>query len=372
MAKHLIRNTLLGILQLACVVLLASCAVSTTQAPKVQEIPVFPSPPDEARFIYERSIYSSADVTKEDKNADLKRLLVGGGKTGEGLAKPYGVAVYHGRVYVSDTGAHSVAVFDIPGQRYFKIGDDEELGKLRTPIGLDIDGQGNLYVVDNAARLVQVYNQDGKFLRTLAGDGNSLVRPSGIAVDAAGRRVYVVDTGGVSSDAHRVRVFDAQSGEHLLDFGKRGTGPGEFNLPRDVSIGADGLLYVVDGGNFRVQVFQPDGTFVRVFGGIGRQGGQFSRPKEVATDIEGNIYIVDTAFGNFQIFTPEGKLLLSVGSRSERDGMAKYMLPSGIAVDGDGRVYVVDQYFRKVDIYRPAKLAADGGFVVKKEPSAKK
>jgi sugar lactone lactonase YvrE len=79
------------------------------------------------------------------------------------------------------------------------------------------------------------------------------------------------------------------------------------------------------------------------------------------------VYVVDSAFGNFQIFTPDGALLLAVGSRSEKDGMAKYMLPSGIAVDSDGRVYVVDQYFRKVDVYRPAALAATAGFAVKPE-----
>lgn len=363
------RRMLLGILQLIGVLLVAGCAVS--QAPfKQPEIPVFPPPPDEARFIYERSIYTSADVVSEDKNANLRRLFTGEPRTGEGLGKPYGVAVYHGRIFVSDTALRNVAVFDIPGQRYFKIGEDE-LGRLGTPLGLDVDGKGNLYVVDSSAKHIQVYDQDGRFLRTIA-DAKMFSRPSGIAVDAEGSRIYVVDTGGISSEDHRVRVFDAQSGKHLLDIGKRGSGNGEFNLPRDVSIGKDGLLYVVDGANFRVQVFKPDGTFVRVFGGIGRQGGQFSRPKEVATDGDGNVYIVDSAFGNFQIFTPDGKLLLSVGSRSERDGMAKYLLPSGIAIDGDGRVYVVDQFYRKVDIYRPAKLAVGEGFAVKKVAAQKK
>jgi len=269
-------KALLGILQLICVLLITGCAVSQ-QPLKVQEIPVFPSPPDEARFFYERSIYTSADVVSEDKNANLRRLLTGEPRTGEGLGKPYGVAVYHGRVFVSDTALHYVAVFDIPNQRYFKIGE-EEVGHIGVPVGLDVDGKGNLYVVDSAAKHVQVYDKDGRFLRTLA-EAKMFSRPSGIAVDAEGSRIYVVDTGGIDNDNHRVRVFDAVSGKHLFDIGKRGSGDGEFNLPRDVSIGKEGLLYVVDGANFRVQVFKPDGTFVRVFGGIGRQGGQFSLPK---------------------------------------------------------------------------------------------
>ena len=85
----------------------------------------------------------------------------------------------------------------------------------------------------------------------------------------------------------------------------------------------------------------------------------------MAIDRDGNVYVVDTAFGNFQIFNPDGELLLFVGERSERDGPARYMLPSGIAVDEDGRVLVVDQWFRKIDVYRPVGLPEKGGFLAR-------
>jgi DNA-binding beta-propeller fold protein YncE len=354
---------------LACALLAGGCS---TPPPVFKEVPplVFPSPPDEARFIFERTIYSSADVIKEDKTADLRRALTGEMRAGEVLGKPYGIAVFQGRIYVSDTARRAVLVFDIPEQRFFKIGEGD-VGQLAVPLGLDVDEKGNLYVVDNSTKNVQVYDRDGKFLRTLGG-AKWFSRPSGIAVDAAGTRIYVVDTGSVTNENHRVRVFDAQTGDHILDIGTRGNAQGEFNLPRDVVVGTDGLLYVVDGGNFRVQVFKPDGTFVRTFGAVGRQSGQFSRPKEAAVDPDGNLYVVDSAFGNFQIFSQDGKLLLAIGGRSESDGMAKYMLPSGIAIDGDGRVYIVDQFFRKIDVYRPAKLAAGGGFAVVKAAVAQK
>ncbi|RZI42024.1 6-bladed beta-propeller [Herbaspirillum sp. HC18] len=368
MRKQSIFTFLRGLFLLLAALLLASCAAPpVVVAPKK---PVFPPAPDEPRFYFERSLYTSTDVEKEDKNAALKRALTGSTQTGEGLAKPYGVAVYHGRVYVSDTALHSVMVFDIPGQRFYKIGEDDE-GRLAMPIGLDVDGQGNLYVSDVTTKQVQVYDPDGKHLRTIGGP-KFFKRPTGIAVDSEGKRLYVVDTGTVTNEEHRVRVFDAQTGKHLLDFGKRGSDNGEFNLPRDVVIGTDGLVYVVDGGNFRVQAFKQDGTFVRVFGEVGRRGGQFSRPKEAAVDAEGNLYVVDSAFGNFQIFNTQGQLLLAVGGRGERDGMARYMLPSGIAIDGDGRVYVVDQYYRKVEVYRPARLRENEGFAVAKETQAKK
>jgi DNA-binding beta-propeller fold protein YncE len=120
----------------------------------------------------------------------------------------------------------------------------------------------------------------------------------------------------------------------------------------------------VDGGNFRVQIFDRDGKYMGAFGTVGKQLGNFARPKEVATDADGNVYVADSAFGNFQIFTAQGDLLMYVGDRSEQDGPGKYMLPSGIAVDEDGRVYFVDQWFRKIDIFRPISLKPDAGYLV--------
>jgi DNA-binding beta-propeller fold protein YncE len=224
------------------------------------------------------------------------------------------------------------------------------------PFGIDTDTKGNVYVVDGSLKRVMVYDAQGKFIRALGAD-LKWSRPAGIAIDEVRRRLYVVDAGGVDSEDHFVRALDLDSGATLFDIGKRGDGPGEFNLPRDAVVGPHGELYVVDGGNFRVQVFDTAGRFVKTFGSVGRQGGQFSRPKEIAIDVQGNLYVVDTAFGNFQIFDGEGRLLLDVGARGNTDAPARFMLPSGIAVDpGDGRVYLVDQYFRKVEVFRPADL----------------
>jgi DNA-binding beta-propeller fold protein YncE len=322
---------------------------------------LFPPAPDQPRFAYERTIYSSADVVPDESSAELRRMVTGEGKSGEGLAKPYAVAVHHGRIFLSDSVERFVKVFDIPGGKFFRIGE-EDPGRLTKPLGLDVDGQGRLYVADATQRAVLVYDRDGRFLRRIGGD-KWFDRLSSVTVDRAGERIYVVDVGGVDSQNHRVRVFDASTGSHLSDIGTRGTGPGQFNLPRDLAIGPDGTIYVVDGGNFRIQVFDRDGKYRKSFGSVGRQFGQFARPKEIATDRDGNIYVVDSAFGNFQVFTPAGDLLMFVGDRSERDGPAKYMLPSGIAVDEDGRVYMVDQWFRKVDVFRPVGLGASQGYL---------
>ncbi len=323
---------------------------------------VFPAPPDEPRFVYERTLRGSADVVPENEEFALKRVLTGENRTSEGLSKPYAVAVHQGRIYVSDSAERYVKVFDVPAGRYFKIGDQDDDGQLTKPLGLDIDDAGTLYVADGTAKQIVVYDRDGNFKRKIAGP-KYFERLSSVTVDLSGERIYVVDIGGVSSDLHRVRVFDARGGQHLMDIGKRGAGPGEFNLPRDVAVGKNGQLYVVDGGNFRVQIFDRNGKYLQSFGSVGKQLGNFARPKEVATDREGNVYVADAAFGNFQIFTADGDLLMFVGDRGEQDAPARYMLPSGIAVDEDGRVYFVDQWFRKVDIFRPVTLKAQDGYL---------
>lgn len=348
--------------------LLAGCADAPQRREAAREL-VFPSPPDEPKFVFERSIYSSRDVVSKGKDAALMQVLTGEGERGgEGLQKPYAIAVRQGRLYVSDPVAGTVKLFDIPGRRFVTIGPDPQ-EQLVQPLGIDVDEQFNLYVVDGAARDVKIYDDAGKFLRRLGGP-KDFFRPSGIAASPDGERVYVVDTGGVARTEHRIRVYAARTGAHLFDIGRRGTADGEFNLPRDVTMAPDGRLYVVDSGNFRVQVLDRDGKFVRAFGSIGRQFGNFARPREIAVDRQGAIYVSDAAFGNTQIFNAAGELLLFIGARSERDEPARYTLLSGVGVDGDGRLYVADEFFRRVDVFRPVSMKAADGFVPVPAPAA--
>lgn len=367
-------RTLLCASAVAAAALLTAACAPVSQAPTERKQRdaqlVFPAPPDEPRFVFERTITGSADVELDSEESILRRALTGQARTSEGLTKPYAVAVRRGRIYVSDSGDPFIKVFDVPQNKYYKIGTEDGPGQLLRPLGVDIDAAGTLYVADAGAKAIVVFNGDGKYSRTIGGP-KFFDRLSSVTVDPDGTRLYVVDIGGVKSEQHRVRVFDAKDGSHLFDIGKRGGGPGEFNLPRKVTIGKEGRLYVVDGGNFRVQIFDRDGKYLQSFGSVGKQLGNFARPKEAAIDRDGNIYVVDAAFGNFQIFNPDGDLLMFIGERSEQNGPAKYMLPSGITIDEDGRIYFVDQWFRKVDVFRPYTLKADEGHLVHKPVAAK-
>jgi DNA-binding beta-propeller fold protein YncE len=340
---------------------LAACTPEATKPVAERPPMAFPPPPDPARFYYERSVFSSADVGVEDSTSRLRAMVTGERETGRGFGKPFDVVGCEGRIFVSDSVLRVVLVFNVPEHRFEVIGESDQ-GELIKPLGINVDASCNLYVADASARSVKIYDRSGNFITAIGGT-SYFNRLSHVAATPDGSRVFAVDTGGVDNEDHRVRVFDTGTGEHLYDIGGRGKGPGQFNLPRDLELGPDGRLYVVDGGNFRVQVLEQDGTFVRAFGKAGRQFGDFSRPKGIALGPDGNIYVSDAAFGNFQIFTPEGQLLMFVGSRGSKMEPAKYMLPAGIDVDEDGRVYMVDQFFRRLDIFRPAALDQEGGFL---------
>ena len=329
---------------------LSGCSTAPTQE-TFEPPPVFPAPPDEPRFIYERTLQTNEDVEKITGMQRLKMMATGRSPEVQGLVKPYGVAVCQGRVYVTDTAQKAVLLFDIPGGRFLQFGQDEP-GRLSKPIGITVSKQGEVYVSDVVARRVIVYSLEGKYLRTL-GSNELLRRPAGVAISPDGTRLYVVDVGGLDNNDHRVQVFDPHSGAHLQTIGTRGTEKGQFNLPLQAATGPDGTLYVVDGGNFRVEAFDPGGHFLFTFGKVGRFPGQFARPKGIATDAEGNIYVVDTAFGNVQIFDKKGQVLMFIGNRDNAGKPGKFFLPAGVAVGEDGRVYMVDQYFRKIDIFKP-------------------
>lgn len=341
------------------IILLTGCAGGDIK--RERPVIAYPSPPDEARFYFERSLHSSFDVKEVTASDKLRAFATGVMGSAEGLGKPYGVAVFQGRVYVTDTLSRSVLMFDVPGNK-FKIFDQDGPGALRKPIGIAASSTGEIFVADHTAKRIVVFDKDGKFLRAF-GNRNILKRPSGVAVSPDGNRAYVIDTGGIDTQEHHLYIFNAQTGDLERTVGTRGKEEGEFNLALQVTTAKDGTVYVTDSGNFRVQAFNANGDFKMAFGQVGRKSGNFARPKGIATDSDGNIYVVDSAYGNFQIFNSDARLLMYIGDRGERDLPGRYMLPAGIAVDEDGRVYIVDQFHRKVDIFRPASLATDKGYL---------
>lgn len=310
---------------------------------------LWPAPPELPRYVHEITLRSYQDI-RAPKPEGLEDLLKGEEERKDRLVKPMRVAARQGSIYVTDTMLNAVYVFDVPRRKFFPMGYRFE-GKLSKPIGIAVDPQGNVLVVDAKARRVVEYDAMGLFTRFLA-EQTHMVQPSAVAVSPQGDRLYVVDTGETNKGGHQLLILDRQ-GKLLKQLGHLGRETGEFYLPTDVAVSPkDGTVYVLDAGNFRVQAFDRDGKFLRTWGKAGNGLGQFGRPRGIGVDRDGMVYVTDASFANVQIFDPQGQLLMPMGDRQLQDGPGALALPSGVTGDETGRVYVVDQFFSKVDVFR--------------------
>jgi len=170
-------------------------------------------------------------------------------------------------------------------------------------LAADPDRQ-RVYVIDKTAR-VQVFGGDGAHLLHWRMPDFDQGKPTGISVGPDGT-VWVADT-----HENRVMAFTAD-GRETMRFGGPGTEAGQFVYTTDVGVGPGGQLFVSEyGGNDRIQVFEPDGTFVRSFGRFGTGDGAFNRPQAllfspdrtrlyVADSCNHRIVVVDPATGAFE------------------------------------------------------------------------
>jgi DNA-binding beta-propeller fold protein YncE len=161
------------------------------------------------------------------------------------------------RLYVGDSKAHVVHVFDDRGAHLATIGGlGDDPGEFNAPTHLAVTPDGSLVVTDALNFRVQMFDADGRLLRSLGriGDGSgNFAAPKGVAVDRWGY-VYVADA---MFDA--VQVFDA-TGQLMLGFGSQGAQPGQFWLPNGLYIDGQDRLFVADAYNRRIQVFDLLGT----------------------------------------------------------------------------------------------------------------
>jgi DNA-binding beta-propeller fold protein YncE len=310
---------------------------------------VWPLPPEPARIRFVTA-YRTVDDFKQKKGSRWKSLLLGPDPASNvtQLLKPYGVAVARdGRVFVTDTAARRVFVFDPVAKQVRFVGENGP-GKILKPMGVAVDDTGRVFVADATLKRVFAYGADGRLAVAIGRDGE-LENPSGLAIDRQRQVLYVAD-----ARKHQVLCYSSADGSFIRALGKRGVASGEFNFPTNLAVDREGRLYVADTLNFRVQVFDASGAVVKTIGRHGDGPGDLNRAKGVGVDSEGHIYIADTSFNNFQIFNGDGAILLFVGATGV--GPGEFLLPAGLFVDDEDRIYVADQGNARVQVFERLRV----------------
>jgi DNA-binding beta-propeller fold protein YncE len=255
------------------------------------------------------------------------------------LVKPRAVAMDDkDHLYIVDWTAR-IQVYDRDGKYLGPTWTTPDFRNGR-PSGLSIDPDGNLLVSDSHYHCLRIYSPKGKLLRTIGGQAGSEPGQFGYISDAVqdeNRFYYVAEFG----ENDRITKLDA-SGQFVKCWGSAGAEPGQFAHVRALALGPDGLLYVADAVNHRIQVFTRDGELKRTWGTQGSQPGQLSYPYDLAFSRGKKPYLYVVEYGNARVqkFTPEGVSLGTWGGPGREPG--KFANPWALAVDKLGCVHVID------------------------------
>lgn len=213
----------------------------------------------------------------------------------------------------------SAGPFDL--QTGQSLGPGTALGQLDSPTGIALSNDGQIiYVVDSGNQRIQRFGRDGTFIGSWSAENDQRVGLGLFAEADQGASDIVVGPDDLIHVAdtwnHRVMILDSD-GQLVRELGRSGeltntedsadptVSPGLFYGPRSVAV-TDDEIFVTDTGNERVQVFAPDGTFLRAFGGHGTEPGKLLEPVGIAIGPDGNVYVADTGNARISVFRQDG------------------------------------------------------------------
>ncbi len=286
-----------------------------------------------------------------------------GGSSGEGYEWPdsnHGITIdYKGYVWI---GGNGVGTDPNAAPR----GAGRGAARGQAPTGAPpAEGQTGPVIGYTHDSMIMKFTQDGKFLMQIgkvgaskgSNDIENLRRPAKIFVDKDTNEVYVADGYG----NHRVIVYDADTGKYKRHWGAYGNKPEDTNLgpynpdapPAQqfrnpvhcAELSKDGLVYVCDRVNDRIQVFKKDGTFVKEVFVAKRTLGDgsvwdiaFSRDPQ-----QKYIYLVDGANEKIYIMLRDSlEILTSFGDGGRQPG--QFYAVHSIATDSKGNIYTTETY----------------------------
>ncbi len=338
------------------------------------------------------------------------------GQRAEGVLRfPEAVAVdTFGNVYVADQLSYVVQKFSAAGAFETEWGSYGGGHGQFGPIGgLATDAAGNVYVVDSSHNRIEKFNSEGAFIMQWGhkgsepgqfsfGSSQDYTKPPGGGIAVTGNYVYVADSGnnriqrfnleggegmewgtkgsgpgqftyprGVAANAsevlvadddnHRIEKFDP-GGAYQSSAGSEGTGPGQFAFPYGVALDAAGNAYVADDLGHRVVKLSPELAFLGAWGGFGTKPGQLAFPRAVASDPAGDNYVANTANDRVEVYDPEGRFLRTIGYSAR--GLGQLTAPRGLALDPSGGLLISDTVGNRVELFAPLTDAFAGQWTV--------
>jgi streptogramin lyase len=242
--------------------------------------------------------------------------------------------------FCAGTNLNPIFKFDAGGKVVANFG----AGMFASPHGLYADRDGNVWATDfrdkdGKGHTVTKFSPDGKVLMTLGkagvkGDGQDTFNAPSNTLVAPNGDIFVADGHGGDTNARIVKF--TKEGKFIKAWGKKGTGPGEFDTPHMLAMDSAGRLFVADRVNNRIQIFDQDGRFLT-------EWKQFGRPSGIYINKNDIIYVSDSqsdgkvnpGFGQgIRVGTvKDGKVVAYIPETKELGAL------EGIAADDTGNIY---------------------------------
>ena len=252
-----------------------------------------------------------------------------------------------GHIFVLHRGAMPLMEFDADGHFIRGFGD----GLFDRPHGLRIDKDDNIWATDVAANLVYKFNPAGRLVMVLGAKGHSgewhpfghlrLFHEPNEAVVGPTGDVFVLQGHGKANSL--VLKFDSE-GNFIKAFGGTGKGPGQFDLPHSLVFDAEGLLYIADRNNARIQVFDAEGTYIRESSHPGTPCGLFMGADQ-------HIWLAHGHCGEIMKLDLEGNVVGQIEGAGQGKALGKYGEAHYIAVSPRDEIFVADTLNWRVQKY---------------------
>lgn len=236
-------------------------------------------------------------------------------------------------VFIADVNHHDVKVIDAKTLEIVAVIGE---GELDSPHDVHFDQDGRLLVADSGNDRIAIYEMNGLSAKFLGELSNGMSSPEGVT-SAPGGYIFVASTGN-----HKILKF--RNNRLVKKVGGRGDGKLEFIRPHDIEFGSDGLLYVGDPGNHRIQVLTDSLNF---HSAIEDRKQPFDEPKYLALDKNNYLYVADQHNNRLRIFDAQIK---EVESINEAGGKQLNYI-EGVEVD-KGMIWISDTYNDRIVLFR--------------------